>query len=106
MTTTPEGNSASFIIPKPVFWGLLVPGLTFLVAAVWAWAVLTNTVATMAADRLRNHIETQARLSAVESRVEVNKDAGASVTNSIDLRLTRMEAQLSYLVGTTGAGKK
>lgn len=52
-----------------------------------------------------NQVALAARISAVETKVEANKEAGAVKTDGINDRLTRMEAQLSFLV-TTSKGQK
>jgi hypothetical protein len=41
------------------------------------------------------------RVSALEGRVDTNKESATAKSDSINDRLTRMEAQLSFLVKTS-----
>jgi hypothetical protein len=98
MTTERE---QAIVIPRAVFWGLIVPLITALCLGSAYMANLSTSVATLGS----NLVATNARVTGVESRVDINKDASVSKTDSINDRLTRMEAQLGFLVKTSEAKK-
>lgn len=99
--TRDDNNQPAVIIPRAVFWGLIVPLVSGLVAGSAYAAILSTTVATQGT----NQVSFSLRLSAIESRVDANKDASTTKVDSINDRLTRMEAQLQFLVRTSEAKK-
>lgn len=94
-------DDAAIVIPRTVFWGLIVPLITALCLGSAYMANLSTSVATLGTTL----VATNARVTGVESRVDVNKDASASREAAINDRLTRMEAQLGFLVKTSEAKK-
>lgn len=94
MTADPRHDSAIIAIPRPVFWGLLVPMLFAICGGSWYMAILSLTVANQGS-----------RLTVVEGKTETNKDASTLKTDAINDRLIRMEAQLSFLVKASDAHK-
>lgn len=94
-------DDAAIVIPRTVFWGLIVPLVTALCLGSAYMANLSTSVAALGTALAAIN----ARVSGVESRVDVNKDANASSQAAINDRLTRMEAQLGFLVKTSEAKK-
>jgi hypothetical protein len=92
-------------IPRTVFWGLIVPLIIGICSGSAYMAVLSMTVARQGADQVANQTAMNVRIAALESRVDGNKDASTTKVDSINDRLTRMEAQLSFLVKTSEAKK-
>lgn len=92
--TTPDEQSSAVTIPRAVFWGLILPLIAGICGGSWYMAALSMTVSSQGT-----------RLSQVEARTETNKDASVTTTAVINDRLTRMEAQLSFLVKTSEGTK-
>lgn len=96
-----KDDQPSVVIPRAVFWGLIVPLIAGTITASAYLAGLSMTVATQGT----NQVAFNLRLSAIEGRVDANKDTSTAKVDSINDRLTRMEAQLQFLVKTS-EGKK
>lgn len=90
-----DQTDAAIVIPRMVFWGLILPLIVAICGGSWYMAVLSMTVAGQGT-----------RLTVVEAKTDTNKDATAITTNTINDRLTRMEAQLGFLVKASDAAKK
>lgn len=99
MTTHDE--QPSVVIPRAVFWGLIVPLVGGICAGSAYMAGLSMTVATQGT----NQVAMNLRIGALENRVDTNKDSATAKSDSINDRLTRMEAQLSFLVKTSESKK-
>jgi hypothetical protein len=102
---TRDTEPAGITIPRTVFWGLIVPLIIGICSGSAYMAVLSMTVARQGADQVANQTAMNVRIAALESRVDGNKDASTTKVDSINDRLTRMEAQLSFLVKTSEAKK-
>ena len=89
---------SGIVIPTAVFWGLVVPLVLFISSASYYMANLSTTVASQGTSQATNQAAISARITAVENKVDINKDAGINTTAIINDRLTRMEAQLGFLV--------
>lgn len=89
------------IIPRAVFWGLIVPLVGGMCAGSAYMAVLSFTVANQGT----NQVAINLRVGSLENKFETNKDASTATVGGINERLTRMEAQLSFLVKTSEAKK-
>lgn len=98
--TKPDEQPA-VVIPRAVFWGLIVP----LVGGICAGSAYMAGLSMTVANQGTNQVAMNLRVGALESRVDANKEASAAKVDSINDRLTRMEAQLSFLVKTSEAKK-
>lgn len=101
MTRQDAGEAPAIVIPRTVFWGLLVPMVTAICLGSGYMAVLSMTVANQGT----NQADFSVRIRAIETKIDNNKDASNTTTGAINDRLTRMEAQLSFLVKTSEAKK-
>lgn len=99
--TKPDDEQPAVVIPRAVFWGLIVP----LVGGICAGSAYMASLSMTVANQGTNAVTMNLRVGALESRVDGNKESAATKVDSINDRLTRMEAQLSFLVKTS-EGKK
>lgn len=83
-------------IPRTVVWGVIISVPTLLIGASWYMAVQASEARTLTRDFLAFQVETIKQRADDQEKVRAANQAVAA----IDLRLTRMEAQLSFLVST------
>lgn len=96
-----EDDRTAVVIPRTVFWGLVVPLIGGMCSGSFYMAVMSTTLASQGSTQTTLTL----RISALESRVEANKDTSTAKVDDINSRLTRMEAQLQFLVKTSEAKK-
>lgn len=97
-----EGN---FSLPKGVFVAVLISVIGTLAAGGFSLGVLYSTVANQATSNDRFQHEIVNRVEHDEAAAQADSHERSTLMNSIDQRLTRIEAQLAYTVTNLG-GKK
>jgi hypothetical protein len=101
MIQSKEDDRSAVVIPRAVFWGLVVPLIFGMCSGSFYMAVLSTTLSTQG----NTQTALAMRISALEGRVDSNKDTSTAKVDDINSRLTRMEAQLQFLVKTSEAKK-
>lgn len=100
---TRDDDSPAVVIPRAVFWGLILPLIGGICGGSWYAAQLSVTVANQGT----NQATMTLHIAALESKVDANKDLESAKAGDVSNRLARMEAQLSFLVKTSeGPSKK
>jgi hypothetical protein len=98
-----EGN---FSLPKGVFVAVLISVISVLAGGGFSLGVLYNTVSTQATSNERFQHDITARVERDEASSLTDSRERSTLMNSIDQRLTRIEAQINYAVTNLPSAKK